>query len=122
MPYHNTGSEAIYATADRSKTFKVKPGDDPPAEADVLVVAPGGSVSDDVAALYGLEDALSTEAPTPQTALEREKAGLESAMARRAFEEARVRRATIASLEAEEKALAQRANKAVAKAPADKGR
>jgi hypothetical protein len=54
--------------------------------------------------------------------LEREKAGLESAMKRRAFEEAKARRATIADLEAREQATAKArqpaADKAV-KAPAE---
>lgn len=122
MPYHNTSGKHVYANADRSKTFDVAPGEEPPAEAAVLLVAAGDAVSDEFAEEHGLVDMLDTEAAKPPTMLEREKAGLESAMKRRAFEEAKARRATIADLEAREQAGAKArrpaADKAV-KAPAE---
>lgn len=104
MAYHNTGDEHIYADAAREKTFKVKVGEEPPAEAAVLLVAAGDSLSDEAAEQYGLTDQLDTAPAKAPSALEREKAGLEAAVARRSFEEARVRRATIADLEAREAA------------------
>jgi hypothetical protein len=121
MPYHNTSGKHIYANADRSRTFDVAPGEQPPAEAAVLLVAAGDAVSDEFAEEHGLTGALDTEAAKPPTLLERERAGLESAMKRRAFEEAKARRATIADLEAREEATKARrpaADKAV-KAPAE---
>ena len=135
MAYHNTSGQHIYANADRSQTYKVKPGEEPPAGATVLLVAAGDTVTDEQAADYGLEKDLSTEAPKPQSALEREKAGLDDAVKRRAFDEAKARRATIAELEAHEAARAKPAQttervtadaatvrRADEAKPADKGR
>lgn len=108
MAYHNTSGQHVYANADRSRTFRVEPGEEPPAEAAVLLVAAGDSVSDEFAQDNGLVDLLDTRAAKAPSMLERERAGLESAMQRRAFEEARARRATIADLEAREEAAATR--------------
>ncbi|HEV8639453.1 MAG TPA: hypothetical protein VG370_35030 [Chloroflexota bacterium] len=120
MPYHNTTGKPIFSDAARTKTLQPDDAGNLSAEAAFLLVAPGGTLTDEEAARYGLS---ANEALTPPSAVEAEQKALAEAMARGAVEEARIRRARIADPQAEEAARKKPAGtKMVGGPPRNKGR